>query len=77
MKKVKSTKVTVKYKDKEYVFEHHWHPYYSEESANFMFTEGNYSCDCTLSLFIKEHCDKNFEDLPCGEEIEIIKLENF
>ena len=46
---------------------------YPEDSAEFIFFDGNYSCDCNKSSFISE----TYPDVPefeCGDEI---KLENF
>lgn len=62
------------YKNKTYHIEYDFGYEYEEESAEFMFFEGNYSCDCNLSSFIQDQCDKDFEELNCGYEIEI---ENF
>lgn len=51
-------------------------------TARYMYTEGNYDCDCNRSLFIERHCDASFNDwygiddaMACGEEIELIALE--
>ena len=68
-------KVKVKYQDKEYNFGYDFGYEYPEEAARFMFFEGNYSCDCNLSLFIQEECDRNFPDLICGNEIKIINFD--
>lgn len=46
---------------------------YPEDSAEFIFFDGNYSCDCNKSIFISAA----YPDVPefeCGDEI---KLENF
>lgn len=48
---------------------------YPKESALFMFTDGNYSCDCNKSLFIIRNCDRNFKELACGNEIKLEKIE--
>ena len=48
---------------------------YSCSSAEFMFLEGNYACDCNLSNFIRNDLSViDFPDLDCGDEITI---ENF
>jgi len=47
---------------------------YPEESAEYMFTEGNYACDCNRSLFLMRAYGVNIEELNCGDEI---TMENF
>lgn len=46
---------------------------YSEAAAEYMFFEGNYSCDCNKSIFIGEQYTE-FEEMDCGDTIQ---LENF
>ena len=46
---------------------------YSGDGAHYMFHDGNYSCDCNRSLFLKE-AGHDIEELSCGDKIEI---ENF
>jgi hypothetical protein len=41
----------------------------------FMYEDGNYSCDCNRSIFIKQYCDQEFEEIACGEEIKLVSLE--
>jgi len=36
------------------------------EHAKYMWTEGNYSCDCNRAMFLDID-----DDMPCGEEIKI------
>ena len=43
---------------------------YPVESAEFMFEEGNYSCDCNKSLFLQEQ-GFDIDEQPCGDEITI------
>jgi len=66
--------VKLKYKEKIYKFEYDFGYEYPESGVLFMFEEGNYSCDCNKSLFIKQHCDKNFKELVCGDKIELVSL---
>lgn len=48
---------------------------YPPHSVVFMYTEGNYSCDCNRTLFIAQHCDPTFEDTErCGETIQLVRL---
>jgi hypothetical protein len=67
--------IDLKYKEMIYNIECDFGYEYGEESAKFMFYEGNYSCDCNKSLFIQRQCDENFPFLDCGDEIEIVKFE--
>ena len=62
------------YKGIRYSLEYNFGKEYEKESAEFMFFDGNYSCDCNKSLFIQRYCDEKFPELGCGDEIEI---ENF
>lgn len=64
----------LKYKDKSYYLDYNFGYGYPRNSAEYMFYEGNYSCDCNKSLFIQNKIDKNFPELECGNEIVI---ENF
>jgi len=74
-KKRTIAKVLLRYMEKEYTIEEDFGYGYPEESASFMFEEGNYSCDCNLSTFIQQQCDRAFPTLDCGEEIEIVDIE--
>jgi hypothetical protein len=60
-------KMVFVYQAHEYVYEYDFGFAYPPESAEYMFTEGNYACDCNRGLFIG--CD-----LECGEEV---KMKNF
>jgi len=64
----------LEFQGKEYVFNYNFGYGYPKESAEYMFTEGNYSCDCNLSLFIQEFCDDTFPKLECGNKIKLIDL---
>lgn len=65
---------TFKYKDKEFILRFNFEiENYPAESAVWMFTEGNYACDCNRSLFIREQFGKNaIPELSCGNTIELI-----
>ena len=63
--------ITLKYKGNIYKFEYDFGYDYPEDAALFQFEENNYSCDCNRSLFIQRYCDEDFEDMDCGEEIEL------
>lgn len=41
-----------------------------EESLEFIWTEGNYACDCNRALFFARACgDADPSDRPCGETV--------
>jgi hypothetical protein len=49
---------------------------YPADGAEYMFFEGNYSCDCNLSRFIRNaHPDANVPELGCGDQVEIEDFE--
>lgn len=66
--------IVFKYKDKEYILTHDFGEY-SVDGADYMFTEGNYACDCNRCLMIMEKCDKDFPGLKCGNEIKMERFE--
>lgn len=58
------------YKDKEYTIHYDFGIDYPDKSAEFMFLEGNYSCDCNRSFLIRnEYGNDAIPELPCGDEI--------
>jgi hypothetical protein len=64
---------TFQYKGKEYVIDYDFGYEYEEESAHFMFEDGNYSCDCNRSMFIaRKYGVDVMEELDCGDEIEMV-----
>lgn len=58
---------------KQYLFEYDYEEDYPFDAANYMFTEGNYSCDCNRSAFVQEKYPE-FPELDCGEKIELVEL---
>ena len=64
-------KMVLIYKSIEYPFEYNFGFGYPVSSAYFLFENGNYSCDCNLSLFINRKYGDVIDELECGEEIEI------
>ncbi len=46
---------------------------FTDYDIQYMFTEGNYGCDCNRSIFISS-VDSNFPYYECGEKIEMIEL---
>lgn len=63
------------YKGKIYPVEYNFGKEYDCDSAEFIFFDGYYSCDCNRSLLIKRQCDKNFPELDSGNEIKIKKFQ--
>ncbi len=57
------------YECKEYPLEYDFGSGYDVESADYCFSDGNYSCDCSLADMIQEQCDPSFLDLPCGDAV--------
>lgn len=65
------------YKGKEYSFQHDFGYGYAEESAEYMWTEGNYSCDCNRSIFLMKKYPEDFKELECGCEIVLLGMTIF
>lgn len=53
---------------KKFPFKYDFGYSYDVDAAEYMFRDGNYSCDCNRSLFIKEK-HPAFDLLPCGDSI--------
>lgn len=54
-------------------------PFYKNEkelirNMTYMFTEGNYSCDCNLGDFLAQSKQEEDPDLPCGDTLYPQKL---
>lgn len=47
---------------------------FPEDVAIFNFENGNYSCDCNLSSFLREQYGEVIPDLPCGHKIELLGI---
>lgn len=92
-----SVTVTLRYQDKEYTFvdSFEYTPWLhsdgtvartSFEAAEYIYTEGNYGCDCNKSAFLVQHCGVDFQGhenaiyeygewtLNCGNKIELFSL---
>lgn len=62
-----------KYADKVFTLDYDFGYEYPSDSAIFMFTQGNYSCDCNLSMFIRnKYGEDAIPELDCGCEIELL-----
>lgn len=68
-------KMVCLYKGVGYQIQHDFGHGYERSSAEYMFYEGNYSCDCNLSLFIRKQHKDAIPELQCGGEIEIQDFE--
>ena len=64
-----------KYKEKEFNIRFNFEiENYPEDAAIWMFTEGNYACDCNRSLFIRQQFgEDSIPELKCGDEIELLE----
>lgn len=70
--------IVAEFKGEEYSFEYDFGYAYPEESAEFMFEDGNYSCNCNLSRIIQDTYP-DFPELDChgdddGNEIDYLSL---
>lgn len=64
---------TFEYEGKQFVIHDDFGYEYEEENAVYMYTEGNYSCDCNRACFIRrEYGDDSIPELFCGDEIKLI-----
>ena len=68
--------ITLEYNKKDYSFIYNWGERYPIDAAYFMFREGNYSCDCNKSIFLKKYCSLNIKELQCGELIKLKKIDH-
>lgn len=73
--------VVLRYQGKEYAYRHHFagdrDGDYPWASVEYMYREGNYSCDCNRSTFIQRDDMGNvpdFPDLDCGDAIALVSL---
>lgn len=68
-------KIVFEYEDKEYCLDYDFGYGYPPDSAEYLFTDGNYECDCNRSTFLH----KKYPDFPemeeCGERIKMVKFE--
>lgn len=65
--------VVFKYEGHTYITRNDFGPEYPVDAVHYMYEDGNYSCDCNRSNFIRE-IDPNFPHLNCGSEIKMAKL---
>lgn len=50
------------------------HEYEDIKQARRAWTEGNCSCDCNKSIYIQRFCDKGFEEMDCGDKIQLVSI---
>jgi hypothetical protein len=67
--------IILKYKEKNYEFDDTWdYEWATKEAMEFWWEDGEGSCDCNRSIQIAKYCDKNFEEMKCGDEIELVSI---
>lgn len=42
--------------------------------ALYIWTEGNFGCDCNMSLFIQRQCHNGFHVKDCGDSITLVSI---
>jgi len=63
-----------KYNDKKFTLRHDLGYDFPEDRAKFLFTGGNYACDCNISILAREQYGNDFmPELECGNAIELLK----
>ncbi len=62
------------YNGKPYKYDHDFGPTYPMDAAEFIFEEGNYSCDCNRSVLIRSKYGNVIPELDCGNIIEMKDL---
>lgn len=81
-------KVTLRHEGTDYTFTYP-HPYrgktreHAEAGMRYLWTEGNYGCDCNRFDFITVYCNvelvpegaPGWLNFPCGDTIELVSLE--
>lgn len=67
--------VVLEYEGKTYKFSHDFGYGYPQDAAEFMFEDGNYSCDCNRSSFIHDHYPEFEKWDECGDKIELKSLD--
>ena len=73
MKKI-IAKVILEYEGTEYMVEEEFTGSISLEGIEFIFTEGNYACDCNRRAMINYAYDHILPELPCGDKIKLLSL---
>lgn len=76
MEKRTIAKMIFCFEGKEYPYEYDFGYGFPKESAEYMFMDGNYSCDCNRSIFIRE-LHPQFKEMDCGCKIKLEKFKIF
>lgn len=63
----------LKYNDKIYDLDYNFGYGYEKRDAQYMFLEGNYSCDCNKSFFLSKIYPE-FPELNCGNKIKMVEF---
>lgn len=50
------------------------YPYPWDSASEYLWSEGNYSCDCNRALFFAEAHGENDPDRDCGDERYVLKI---
>lgn len=69
------TQVVFEFEGKKYLVDNDFGYGYPPESAEYMFTSGNFSCDCNRSMLIHNRYPDFPEYDECGDEIEMVGFE--
>ena len=67
-------KMILVYNGKQYPYSHDFGYGYPVDAAYYTFEEGNYSCDCNRSIFLRETYGENIKELDCGETIKALNF---
>lgn len=66
--------VVYEYDGKTYTTKQDHYIWEQEGDWEYIYREGNYSCDCNKALFIQRQCDPDFPDFTCGDKIKMVSL---
>lgn len=74
-----TAEITLHYEGRDVTFRDSFGYGYAKGSAEFMWREGNYSCDCNKRLFLWRHAGVSEDEIdarenPCGDTISLVAL---
>ena len=69
----KTATATLEYAGKQYTVSETFQ-YGDDDDIEFMWYEGNWSCDCNRSNLIRLQVDPDFPDMRCGDTIKLVNL---
>lgn len=73
-------RITLEYKGIRYHIQDEFSEWTTDENNNpvegdcFIWTDGNYSCDCNRALFIQRVGFPDFPDMECGDAIKLVSI---